>query len=155
MTVLHTSLIHGLWIPHLPYLLLHPQHLAHAWCIINTQKYCLMIGTSPAVQWLRLRLPMQGVQVRSLVRELRSHTWWKKKKKSNDSNLHLLFKGKKGDKENKGKQANPLSWTVTNLWRVCVWYNGPSCLQRVLRASINFSVLEAASNPSPHRMVKW
>ena len=30
-------------------------------------------GTSLAVQWLRLRLPMQGVWVRSLVRELRSH----------------------------------------------------------------------------------
>ena len=29
--------------------------------------------TSLAVQWLRLRLPMQGVQVQSLVRELRSH----------------------------------------------------------------------------------
>lgn len=26
--------------------------------------------------------------------------------------------------------------------------------QRVLRASINFSVLEAASNPSPHQMAK-
>ena len=32
-----------------------------------------MGGTSLAVQWLRLRLPMQGVQVQSLVRELRSH----------------------------------------------------------------------------------
>ena len=30
-------------------------------------------GTSLEVQWLRLRLPMQGVQVRSLVGELRSH----------------------------------------------------------------------------------
>ena len=29
--------------------------------------------TSIAVQWLRLRLPMQGVQVQSLVRKLRSH----------------------------------------------------------------------------------
>ena len=29
--------------------------------------------TSLAVQWLRLRLPVQGVWVRSLVRELRSH----------------------------------------------------------------------------------
>ena len=29
--------------------------------------------TSLAVQWLRLRLPMQGVQVQSLVKELRSH----------------------------------------------------------------------------------
>ena len=30
-------------------------------------------GTSLVVQWLRLRLPMQGVRVQSLVRELRSH----------------------------------------------------------------------------------
>ena len=28
---------------------------------------------SLVVQWLRLRLPLQGVQVQSLVRELRSH----------------------------------------------------------------------------------
>ena len=32
-----------------------------------------MIGAFPAVQWLRFRLPVQGVQVQSLVRELRSH----------------------------------------------------------------------------------
>ena len=31
------------------------------------------IGTSLAVQWLGLRLPMQGVRVRSLVGELRFH----------------------------------------------------------------------------------
>ena len=30
-------------------------------------------GTSLVVQWLRLRLPVQGVRVRSLVGELRSH----------------------------------------------------------------------------------
>jgi len=29
-------------------------------------------GTSLEVQWLRLRLPMQGMQLPSLVRELRS-----------------------------------------------------------------------------------
>ena len=32
-----------------------------------------MLGTFLAVQWLRLRLPMQGVQLRSLVGELRFH----------------------------------------------------------------------------------
>ena len=31
-------------------------------------------GNSLVVQWLRLRLPMQGVRVQSLIRELRSHT---------------------------------------------------------------------------------
>ena len=30
-------------------------------------------GTSLLVQWLRLHLPMQGVQVQSLARELGSH----------------------------------------------------------------------------------
>ena len=33
----------------------------------NIKKY--MIGTSLVAQWLRIRLPMQGTQVRSLVRE--------------------------------------------------------------------------------------
>ena len=37
------------------------------------RKYKESLGTSLAVQWLRRRLPMQGVRVRSLVRELRSH----------------------------------------------------------------------------------
>ena len=32
-----------------------------------------MMGTPLAVQWLRLCLPMQGVRVRSLIGELRSH----------------------------------------------------------------------------------
>ena len=32
-----------------------------------------VVGTSQVVQGLRLHLPMQGTQVRSLVRELRSH----------------------------------------------------------------------------------
>ena len=31
------------------------------------------LGTSLVVQWLRLCLPMQGVQFQSLVMELRSH----------------------------------------------------------------------------------
>ena len=33
-------------------------------------------GTSLVVQWLRICLPMQGIQVQSVVRELRSHTPW-------------------------------------------------------------------------------
>ena len=31
------------------------------------------MGTSLVVQWLRIRLPMQGMQIRSLVGVLRSH----------------------------------------------------------------------------------
>ena len=31
------------------------------------------VGTSLVVQWLRILLPMQGMQVQSLVGELRSH----------------------------------------------------------------------------------
>ena len=33
----------------------------------------MITGTSLAIQWLRLHLSMQGVQVQSLVRELRYH----------------------------------------------------------------------------------
>ena len=33
-------------------------------------------GISLVVQWLRIRLPMQGTRVRSLVKELRSHMLW-------------------------------------------------------------------------------
>ena len=43
---------------------------------IKMKNFCSVkdtVGTSLAVLWLRLRLPMQGVQVRSLVGELRSH----------------------------------------------------------------------------------
>jgi len=42
------------------------------------------LGTSLAVQWLRLCLPIQGLQVQSLAGELRSHMphGQKKKKKS-------------------------------------------------------------------------
>ena len=39
--------------------------------IISSNK--ITPGTSLVVQWLRIRLPMQGTRVRSLVRELRSH----------------------------------------------------------------------------------
>ena len=37
-----------------------------------------IVEISLAVQWLRLRLPGQGMQVQSLVRELRSHDFWLK-----------------------------------------------------------------------------
>ena len=47
---------------------------------IIRKTYCL--GTSLAVQWLRLHLPMQGVQVGSLVGELRSHMPWGQKTKT-------------------------------------------------------------------------
>ena len=36
----------------------------------------LHLGTSPVVHWLRVYLAMQGTQVWSLVRELRSHMLW-------------------------------------------------------------------------------
>ena len=39
--------------------------------LVNPDEYCL--GTSPAVQELRLCLPVQGVWVQSLVREVQSH----------------------------------------------------------------------------------
>ena len=42
---------------------------------MDKQVWCKRIdtGTSLAVQWLNFMLPLQGVQVQSLVRELRSH----------------------------------------------------------------------------------
>ena len=44
--------------------------------------------TSLVVQWLRLHLPVQGVQVQSLVGELRSHMpQGQKTKTSNRSNI--------------------------------------------------------------------
>ena len=43
-------------------------------------------GTSLAVQWLRLRLPMQGVWVQSLVGELGSHMPHGQKKQTNIKN---------------------------------------------------------------------
>ena len=39
-------------------------------------------GDSLVVQWLRLCLPMQGVQVRTLIRELRSHMPYGQKSKT-------------------------------------------------------------------------
>ena len=40
------------------------------------------LGTSLEVQWLRLCLPTRGVQVRSLVEELRSYMPWGQKTKT-------------------------------------------------------------------------
>ena len=74
-----------------------------------------MVKTPPSNAGGASSIPGQGIKI--------THAEWcggKKKKKSNDSYLHLLFKGKKGDIENMGKQANLLRWMVTNLWWVCV-----------------------------------
>ena len=46
------------------------QRVRHDWA---TEQQKCKDGTSLVVQWLRLRLPMPGVQVQSLVRNLRSH----------------------------------------------------------------------------------
>ena len=48
--------------------------------VVGTSIKNKTFGTSLAVQWLRLHLPMQGVPIRSLVRELRSHKSWDQKK---------------------------------------------------------------------------
>ena len=51
-------------------------------CALN--KYFIKnktIWTSPAVQWLRLHLSMQGMWVQSLIRELGSHMPWGEVKK--------------------------------------------------------------------------
>ena len=36
----------------------------------------ITLGTSLVLQWLKICLPMQGMRVESLVRELRSHMPW-------------------------------------------------------------------------------
>ena len=47
------------------------QRLAHRWCLQT-----MTLRTSLVVQCLRICLLMQGMQVQSLVQELRSHIWW-------------------------------------------------------------------------------
>ena len=44
-------------------------------------------ASSLAVQWLRLRLPKQGVQVRLVVYKLRSHMPWGQKKQNKETVL--------------------------------------------------------------------
>ena len=58
----------------------YPPNLSSSWALCsrhslvqNSLLYKIFIGTSLVVQWLRLRLPRQGVWVWSLVGELRSH----------------------------------------------------------------------------------
>ena len=61
--------------------LLQPNKLQSLYTLILFILYFLFLscflksisGTSLVVQWLRIRLPMQGMRVQSLVRELRSH----------------------------------------------------------------------------------
>ena len=51
---------------------LSPQILTYKMGIIHTPQSCCKIeitGASLVAQWLRIRLPMQGTQVRSLIRE--------------------------------------------------------------------------------------
>ena len=49
----------------------------HGECMYYSLKF-QKSGTSLAIQWLRILLPMQGTWVRSLVGELRSHMLWGK-----------------------------------------------------------------------------
>ena len=42
-------------------------------CGVGIRSESLTSGTSLVVQWLRLHLPVQGVWIRSMVRELSSH----------------------------------------------------------------------------------
>ena len=85
------------------------------------------LGTSLAVQWLRLCLPMQGVWVWSLVRELGSHTQWgvanKFKKTNKQPNIKtktlphewaFLLSGNSASSAHKSS-ANEIS-TMINLW---------------------------------------
>ena len=53
------------------------------------------LGTSLVVQWLRLRFPMPGVQIHSLVRELRSHYLSAAKKPKHKTETILQHKFRK------------------------------------------------------------
>ena len=44
--------------------------------IMELEKSLEMNGPSLVIQWLRIHLPTQGMQVRSLVQELRAHVLW-------------------------------------------------------------------------------
>ena len=66
-------------------------------CEGSVLKY-VCLGTSLAVQWLRLALPLQGVRVRSLFGELRCHvprSAAKKKKKCVCLHHTLSLKGQR------------------------------------------------------------
>ena len=71
-----------------------------------------------AVQQLRLHLPMQGVGVQSLVRELRSHMPHSQKKKKTRSNIvtHSIRLLKNGPHQKilqkKKKKKNCIYWNV-------------------------------------------
>ena len=76
------------------------------------------LGTSLVVQWLRPCLPMQGVRVRPLVRELRSHMPLGQKARNNTVTnsiktlkmVHILKKKKK----NQGCIEQFLFWVQTH-----------------------------------------
>ena len=58
----------------MPLLQLLQTNRALAWVVMTCGPKGTGIRTSLVVQWLRIRLAMQGTLVQSLVRELRSHT---------------------------------------------------------------------------------
>ena len=68
-------------------------------------------GTFLVVQWLRLHLPMQGVQVQSLVRELRSHMPCNQKTKYKTKQCCNKFSEDfKNGLHSKKKEKNDLSY---------------------------------------------
>ena len=66
-------------------------------------------ASSLAVQWLRLRLPKQGVQVRLVVFELRSHMPWGQKNKTKKQYCNK-FSIKWSTSKKKKEQSWALSW---------------------------------------------
>ena len=55
--------------PGVPFLLLPPLHLPRLWRVRKSWVQEPPPGTSLVAQWLRIRLPMQGIWVQALVRE--------------------------------------------------------------------------------------
>ena len=79
------------------------------------------MGLSPAVQWLRLCLPMQGMWIQFLAGELRPHVLWSAAKKKKKTMLCAAFgllyavlvttpqkrNNRVGESPNKGIYASP------------------------------------------------
>ena len=74
----------------------------------------LSTGASLVVQWLRLHLPLQGVQVQSLVRELRSHM------PCENENINQNQYCNKFNKDFKGKKKRNSLYSIVLLYPHCI-----------------------------------
>ena len=91
------------------------------------------LGTSLAVQWLGLWLPLQGAQVRSLAAEVRSHMW------------HSMAKKKKArldDREDMRNEVIKNNSFLTHIsrWMVVLFFKLGNKDQRLVCRKFEFSL---------------